>query len=72
MTIDVGRRQFISALGGAAAWPLTARAQQPERVRRVGVLSNASESDVEAQSMVAALHQTLRDFGWVEGRNIQF
>ena len=66
------RRDLITLAGGAAAWPLAAHAQQPERVRRVGVLSNAGESDLEAQSMVAALHQTLRELGWVEGRNIQF
>ena len=68
------RRDLIKAIVGFAAdvWPLAARAQQPERVRRVGVLSNAGESDLEAQSMVAALHQALRELGWVEGRNIRF
>ena len=65
------RRQFLSLVGGAAAWPLTARAQQPERLRRIGVLSNTGESDPEAQSMVVALHQALRELGWVEGRNIR-
>ena len=66
------RREFISLLGGAAvSWPLTARAQQPERMRRIGVLSNVGESDMEAQSMVVALHQALRELGWVEGRNIR-
>jgi putative tryptophan/tyrosine transport system substrate-binding protein len=68
----VRRRQFITIVGGAAAaWPLTARAQQPERMRRIGVLSNTGESDPEAQLMVAALHQALRELGWVEGRNIR-
>ena len=67
------RRDFITLLGGAAAaWPLAARAQQGERVRRVGVLSNFAESDLEAQSMVEALHQTLQELGWVEGRNLRF
>ena len=67
------RREFITLLGGAAAaWPLAARAQQGERVRRVGVLSNFAESDLEAQSMVEALHQTLQELGWVEGRNLRF
>src|SRR5262245_3517486 len=66
------RREFITLFGGAAiAWPLAARAQQGERVRRVGVLSNFAESDLEAQSMVEALHQTLQELGWVEGRNLR-
>src|SRR5262249_12045097 len=66
------RREFITLFGGAAiAWPLAARAQQGERVRRVGVLSNFAESDLEAQSMVEALHQTLQELGWAEGRNIR-
>jgi ABC-type uncharacterized transport system substrate-binding protein len=68
----IGRREFITLLGGAAAaWPLAARAQQTDRVRRVGVLSNFAESDPEAQSMVDALHQTLQELGWVEGRNLR-
>ena len=65
------RREFVTLIGGAAAWPLAARAQQPERMRRMGVLSNFAESDLEAQSMVAALHQALQELGWVEGRNIR-
>jgi len=66
------RREFISLLGGAAvSWPLAARAQQNERVRRIGVLSNVGESDMHAQSMVVALHEALRELGWVEGRNIR-
>jgi len=65
------RRAFITLLGGAAAWPLAASAQQSDRVRRVGVLSNFAESDLEAQSMVEALHQTLQELGWVEGRNLR-
>jgi putative ABC transport system substrate-binding protein len=66
------RREFILALGGAAAsWPLAARAQQADKVRRIGVLSNIGESDLEAQSMVAALHKGLNELGWVDGRNLQ-
>jgi putative ABC transport system substrate-binding protein len=65
------RREFMTLLGGAAAWPLMARAQQRGDVQRVGVLSNVEESDPEAQSMVAALHQTLGKLGWVDGRNIR-
>jgi putative ABC transport system substrate-binding protein len=64
----VRRREFITLLGGAAAWPLVARAQQ--NVRRLGVLSNTAESDAEAQSMVAALRQELRRLGWIDGRNL--
>jgi putative ABC transport system substrate-binding protein len=66
------RRAFISLLGGAAAaWPLAARAQQPDRMRRVGMLSNLAESDSEAQAPVAALHQALAELGWVDGRNLR-
>ena len=69
---QIRRRDFITLLGGAAAaWPLAARAQQGGHPRRVGVLLNIGESDPEAQSMVAALHQALRELGWVDGRNIR-
>jgi putative ABC transport system substrate-binding protein len=65
------RREFIALLGGAAAtWPLGARAQQPERMRRIGVLMGYAESDAAAQDQVAALRQELRKLGWEEGRNI--
>jgi putative ABC transport system substrate-binding protein len=64
------RREFITLLGGAAAWPLTARAQQGERVRRIGVLMSYLDNDLEAQAYVAAFHQGLQKLGWVEGRNI--
>jgi putative ABC transport system substrate-binding protein len=67
----VKRREFITLLGGAAAWPLAARAQQPERMRRVGVLMGYAESDAAAQTQVAALRQELRKLGWEEGRNIR-
>jgi putative ABC transport system substrate-binding protein len=72
MAIHVGRRQFIFALGStAAAWPLAARAQQPERMRRVGVLANLLENDPEAVARLSALRRSLRELGWVEGRNLQ-
>ena len=66
------RREFITLLGGAAvAWPLTARAQQPERMRRIGVLAPTAPDDAEAQTRFAALRQGLQRFGWIEGRNLQ-
>jgi ABC-type uncharacterized transport system substrate-binding protein len=65
------RRTFITLLGGAATWPVAARAQQGDQMRRLGVLSNIGESDMEAQSMAAALHRGLRGLGWVNGRNLQ-
>src|SRR5262249_32678941 len=65
------RRGFIKLLGGAAAaWPLAARAQQPERMRRSGVLSGVAD-DQEGQARVAALKQGLQELGWTDGRNIQ-
>jgi putative ABC transport system substrate-binding protein len=65
------RRDFLTLLGGAAAaWPLAARAQQGERVRRVGVLMGFAEADPEAQARVQAFRQGLADRGWVEGRNL--
>jgi putative ABC transport system substrate-binding protein len=66
------RRQFIALLGGAAsAWPLAARAQQPERVRRVGVLMQLAESDPEGQARLAAFHAALQKLGWKPGDNLQ-
>jgi putative tryptophan/tyrosine transport system substrate-binding protein len=65
------RREFITLLGGAAAgWPLAAQAQQPERVRRIGVLMMTG-IDQESLARIAALRQGLDKFGWTEGRNIQ-
>jgi putative ABC transport system substrate-binding protein len=65
------RRAFITLLGGAAAWPLAARAQQPERVRRIGVLSYAAASDPEGQIRVTAFTDGLQQLGWNVGRNVQ-
>jgi putative tryptophan/tyrosine transport system substrate-binding protein len=66
------RRELISLLGGAAvAWPLAARAQQPERVRRIGVLMHLPENDPEAQARIRALLGGLQQLGWTEGRNLR-
>jgi len=65
----VNRRSLITLLGGAAAWPLAARAQQPERVRRVGVLVNSVETGLAIQGRIAAFRQALERLGWFEGRN---
>jgi putative ABC transport system substrate-binding protein len=66
------RREFVSLLGGAVTvWTLTARAQQPDRVRRIGLLLGIAENDPEAQSRVTAFRQGLQELGWVEGRNIR-
>jgi putative ABC transport system substrate-binding protein len=63
------RRELIALLGGAAAWPLAARAEQPGGVRRVGVLLNLSETDVESQRLVSAFRQAQQ--GWADGRNLR-
>jgi putative tryptophan/tyrosine transport system substrate-binding protein len=66
------RRDFITLLGGAAAaWPLAAAAQQPERMRRIGVLMNLAADDPEAQARLAAFHQGLQEAGWAVGRNLR-
>ena len=65
------RRDFIAALGGAAAWPLSAQAQQAERVRRIGVLMSLDEDDPVAKTRVSAFTQALADLGWTDGRNVR-
>jgi putative ABC transport system substrate-binding protein len=65
------RRDFITLLGGAAAWPLAARAQQPERVRRIGVLMPLAESDPLAKTFVSAFTQSFAGLGWTDGRNVR-
>jgi putative ABC transport system substrate-binding protein len=65
------RREFITLLGGAAAWPIAARAQQPGQVRRIGVLMNGAATETEPQSYVAAFLQELRQLGWTEGQNLR-
>jgi putative tryptophan/tyrosine transport system substrate-binding protein len=67
----VKRRTFITLLGGAAAWPLAARAQQADRMRLIGVLMAYAESDPEGQAWVAAFRERLQKLGWAEGRNIR-
>jgi putative ABC transport system substrate-binding protein len=67
----VKRRQFIRLLGGAAAWPLAARAQQPERMRRIGVLMNQAADDPKGQARLIAFAQALQQFGWTDGRNVR-
>jgi putative tryptophan/tyrosine transport system substrate-binding protein len=65
------RREFITLLGcGAAAWPLSARSQQPDRMRRVGVLSGLAD-DLEGQARVVAFRQELQRLGWTDGRNMR-
>jgi putative ABC transport system substrate-binding protein len=64
------RREFIAGLGGAAAWPLAARAQQRDRVRRVGVLIPFDEHDPEQKCRLSAFTQALAGLGWTEGRNV--
>ena len=64
------RREFIVVIGGAAAWPLAARAQQPERMRRIGVLMALPANDAEGQARVAAFLQGLQELGWSVGRNV--
>jgi putative ABC transport system substrate-binding protein len=64
------RREFITLLGGAAAWPQAAHAQQGARLRRLGVLIPYAESDAEAQSEIAAFRQTLEQLGWRDGSNL--
>src|SRR6266516_4111310 len=66
------RREFIRLLGGATVvWPLAAHAQQPDRMRRIGVLMGYPESDSEAQAYIAAFREGLQKLGWTEGRNIR-
>ena len=65
------RREFITLLGGAAAWPFAVSAQGPERMRRIGVLMGFGESDRQGRAFVAAFRDELQKLGWVEGRNIR-
>jgi putative ABC transport system substrate-binding protein len=72
MAIGIDRRGLIVGLGGATiAWPFTARAQQTEGVRRIGVLISGSENDPEYQAEIAAFREALQHLGWTEGRNVR-
>ena len=71
MSIRLRRREFIAGLGGAAAWPLTARAQQGNRVRRIGMLRAGDENDPVMKTRVSAFTQALADLGWTDGRNVR-
>jgi len=72
MTVTIGRRELLAALGGAAvAWPLAARAQQGERVRRIGVLMSTAVDDPQDPARLAAFAQGLQELGWTIGRNLR-
>jgi len=71
MIAPLKRREFITLLGGAAAWPMVARGQQRDGMRRIVMLMDTTESNPEGQARVAAFRQGLRQLGWTEGRNVQ-
>ena len=70
MRICLRRREFIAALGGAAAWPLVARGQQRERMRRIGVLMNFAADDPLSPPNIAAFLQGMAELGWTDRRNV--
>ena len=67
----IRRRDVITLLGGAAAWPLAARAQQGDRVRRIGVLTSGDENDPVYKARLSAFTQALADLSWTLGRNVR-
>ena len=71
MTICLRRREFIAALGGAAAWPLAARAQQGDRVRRIGLLMALDENDPLMKAYLSTFTQALAGLGWADDRNVR-
>jgi putative ABC transport system substrate-binding protein len=71
MSICLRRREFVAALSGAAAWSLAARAQQGDRVRRIGVLMGLDENDPLAKLQLSAFTQALAGLGWADGRNVR-
>src|SRR6478736_4292158 len=70
-SLPLQRREFITLLGGAVAWPLAARAQQPGRLRRIGVLMSWDESDPEIKTFLSAFMQGLAELGWTDGGNVR-
>src|SRR6516165_5093111 len=68
---SMNRREFVTVLGSATAWPLAAHAQQPGPMRRIGVLVPFAKDDAEGQALVTAFIQELQRLGWTEGRNLQ-
>src|SRR5262245_17985455 len=71
MTAKMKRREFITLLGGVVAWPLAARAQQSERMRRIGVLTAFTPNDQESRARIAAFQQGLQKLGWTDGGNVR-
>jgi putative ABC transport system substrate-binding protein len=71
MASYIGRRKFLAARGGAAAWPLAARAQDSDRIRRIGVLMHTGADEPESQARLAAFTQGLQELGWSIGRNLR-
>jgi putative ABC transport system substrate-binding protein len=69
--LSIRRREFVTLLGGAAAWPLAARAQQRDRVRRIGVLLAGDENDPVVNPGLSAFTQALAGLGWADGRNVR-
>ena len=69
--LEIRRRDFMAMLGGAAAWPLAARAQQGDRVRRIGILGAGDENDPAGKLHRSAFTQALADLGWTDGRNVR-
>jgi putative ABC transport system substrate-binding protein len=69
--MNIGRRELIAAVGSAVAWPLAAKAQQPGRIRRIGILMNLSADDPESAARITAFVQGLQQLGWTGGRNIR-
>ncbi|MFZ2145020.1 MAG: hypothetical protein WAV78_50255 [Xanthobacteraceae bacterium] len=68
---QLNRRKFITAVGSAVAWPLAARAQQTDQVRRIGVLMSTAANDPEGQDRIAAFLHELQQLGWTDGRNVR-